>query len=144
MFFIEFLFAFVLALVIAGILASAMGPKTGRRQDAWPLGLFFFFLLLFAIWAGGVWFTPVGPELWGVQWVPFVVVGIIVALMLAASVPSNERWRSARAARAGGAGTTAVEPTEGEEASAVALSIFFWVVIVALLGAIVARYVWWT
>jgi hypothetical protein len=143
MFFLEFLFAFVLALVIAGILAAALSRSTDQRSEIWPLGLFFFVLLLFTIWAGGVWIAPVGPELWGVSWVPYVIIGIIVALLLAASVPSQDRWRSAQAAAAAGSGTTTATPAEGEVASAVALSVFFWIVVAALIAAIAARYVWW-
>ena len=87
MIFIDFLFAFFIALALAGILAAFTGDRRTRRTGALPLFLFLFFLLLMTTWAGGVWMTPFGPVLWGAYWLPFLAVAVIVALLLAALMP---------------------------------------------------------
>lgn len=76
MIFIDFLFAFFIALALAGILAAFTGDRRTRRTGAWPLFLFLFFLLLMTTWAGGVWLTPFGPILWGACWPPFLAVAV--------------------------------------------------------------------
>ena len=62
-----------------------------RRCGPWQ-GLGWFFMLLFLFtWAGGVWTGPYGPVLWGYYWLPFFIVGIVFALLLAAAVVPGPR-----------------------------------------------------
>jgi type VI protein secretion system component VasK len=94
-------------------------------------GLLFFFLMLFlVIWAAGVWIEPVGPIAWGVPWLTFLIIGVVLALILAAAVPPRAR---------------PVEPpreTAEASAAALALGLFFYLAMVALVIVIVAHYAW--
>jgi hypothetical protein len=127
MFFVELLFAFIIALFLTVIFAGF------RRSGPWA-SLFIFFLLVFlASWAGGLWMAPVGPRLWGAYWVPFLLVGLIFALLLAAMPPDRHSESSVEL----------VEPKKAkkeQERLTTALGVFFWVLVIVLILAILARY----
>lgn len=127
MLFPEIIFALLVAIVLAAVLAYPL-----ERRGPGPLdGLLFFFLIFFlAAWAGGVWLTPVGPPVWGVPWAGFLIVGIIIALIVAAAVPPREAPME-----------PSPEGTGAAEAAAVALGAFFYIAMFALLLAIVLHYV---
>jgi hypothetical protein len=55
--------------------------------------LTFLLIILLASWAGGIWISPFGPILWGATWLPFLLSGLIVALVFAAAA-SPEREES--------------------------------------------------
>jgi hypothetical protein len=82
MIFMEFLIAFIFALILSAgfvLVLHRSGPRSG---------FFWFFLLVFlATWAGGIWLSPFGPNLWGVYWLPFLGVGLVAVLLLAAFAP---------------------------------------------------------
>ncbi len=79
MFLVHFLFAALVAVLLTAIFAAGF-----RIRGPWANAAAFFTILLLATWAGGIWHTPFGPPLWGVYWLPFLIVGLIFALMLAA------------------------------------------------------------
>lgn len=125
---LELMLAFFVALVLAVLLAYPFG-----RTGPGPLnGLLFFFVLLFlAVWAGGAWLTPVGPPAWGVPWVGFVLVGVILAMILTAAAPPRP--------------TRSADPDSPvAEAAALSLGLFFYLAIFALLAAIIYNYAWAT
>jgi len=100
MFLLDFLVALGVALLLTVIIAALFGT-TGP----WPYAWLAFLLILLVAWAAGTWARPVGPPLWGVYWMPFLVFGLIVALVIAAATPPDRaRRRSAEVpASAGGA-----------------------------------------
>jgi hypothetical protein len=125
----------VCALVVAGLLSLVLYYIVGWRAPGHGSGfvgvLFLFLVLFLGVWAGGVWFTPVGPPLFGGYWLPFVLMGIFLALLTVALAPPAPRPAPAADVEADGA------------PSAVALSgCFLWVLIAGLAGAIAARYIW--
>ncbi len=124
---LEILLALIVALLIAALL---VGP--GRRRAPGPLsGFVFMFILLFAIvWAAGVWVAPSGPTLWGVSWLMFLAAGLVLALLFAALL---------RPATPGEA--AAVEPPPAGE-MATAFGLFFWLLLIVLLGVLLAHYIW--
>jgi hypothetical protein len=81
---------------------------------------------------------PFGPVLWGIHWLSFLFVGAVVALILAVAqsrpkpqgreetIEMLERMKQQR---------------EVEQVVWVTLTIFFWVLVLALLIAIIFRYV---
>ena len=80
-----------------------------------------------------IWLTPIGPPLWEAYWLPFLIVGLIFALVLAAAAQPPPRRSTVEL----------VEPAvEEAEKRAVywTVGIFFWFLIVALIIAIVWRY----
>jgi hypothetical protein len=80
------------------------------------------------IWAGGVWVTPVGPPIFGVYWLPFLLIGLFVVLLIAAGSTPERRPPAETVAR--------------EEEAALGLSAFFWVLLLVLAIAIAAGYSW--
>jgi len=126
MFFVEFIIAFSIAIIFVVVLRSMFGRRA-------PFGSFWILLLfLFLVtWAGGVWLVPFGPTLFDVAWLPFLVVGIFIAIVLATTVPPEPaRPMTVEQAR-----------DEGATASALAgLTIFFWITILFMMIAILLAY----
>lgn len=128
MFLVHFLFALCTAVILSLIFTLGFG-----RRRVWPSVLFFFILILLASWAGGIWLTPIGPPLWKAHWLPFLVVGLIFALVLAVAAPSPPRRSTVEL----------VESTEEEAEKKAAywvVGVFFWFLVAALIVAIVWRY----
>lgn len=57
-----------------------------RKYQPWPNYLLFFLVLFLGTWAGGVWLTPVGPTVWNIFWLPFLITAIILMLFMSAIV----------------------------------------------------------
>ena len=76
-----------------------------------------------------MWLVPIGPPLWGVSWLGFLILGVVVAALLAASTPRRQGLP--------------VTPEKGgtTEAVAVTLGLFFYLAIFLLLLGVVAGYV---
>ncbi|MGD2111096.1 MAG: hypothetical protein PVI86_17095 [Phycisphaerae bacterium] len=124
----DFLFALIVAFLIFLVFFRGF-----RRVGPFGGVVWFFLIVLFASWAGGVWIRPVGPTLWGVYWLPFVIVGLVVALLLAASAPPPPMRLP-----------KSVEETEDKieaESIAVALSAFVWIMLLFLIVAIGVHYI---
>lgn len=133
---LDLLFAFIIALIFAWILASSYRGRGVTRAGAWPIFFVFFLLILFATWAGGVWLVPFGPVLWGGYWLPFVAVGIIVWLLIAAFAWESPPRRLDK--------SQPVAPEQaGDEGVAIVLTVFFWIVIIVLLVSLFTHYWWW-
>ena len=127
MFITPLLVAFLLAIILTLLLA------VGLRGQPWGVGIVFFFLILFlATWAGGLWLTPVGPVMLGVPWMSFLLVALIVGLILVSLTPDSRRRRGK---------PLASEKVPAQSDTAIAVDVFFWILIGGLLIAIVARYV---
>ena len=129
MFIVDFIFALAIALLFVVLFAMVF-----QRRGPWNSLLWFFVVVLLATWAGGVWLTPVGPPIRGFYWMPFLLAGLIVSLLLAAAtIPTGQAStvelvdEKSRRAKRWAAGT--------------ALGIAFWVLMMLLLAAIFFRYV---
>jgi hypothetical protein len=130
-----FVWDLLVALIIAILLASILVFALGRPGPGPVSGFIFFLVLLFlAIWAGGIWITPVGPVVYDVPWLLFLVIGIIIALLLAAVAPPAEARPVTPA--------EIEEEREAAEATLVAFSAFFWIVVIVMIVSIVAYYIW--
>ncbi len=70
--------ALITALILMGIF-SRMGHRE-RRQGS----LSIFLLILLGAWAGGIWLTPLGPPMGRIYWLPFLLGGALIALILIA------------------------------------------------------------
>ena len=130
MFFVEFLFVVAFALAIAFLFVMVVGRAPPSRSGTVLPFVWLFVILLFTMWAGGAWIGPAGPLIFGVAWLPFLVVGLIVALIIAAATESAQRGDEAVAA-------------EGDTSPLLAaFSIITLMLLAALVIAIVAAYVW--
>lgn len=139
MFGAELLFALIVAAVLSVVLVGLFGWRHPARADRGAAGFFLFLTVFLVAWGVGAWMTPFGPALWGAYWVPFLIIGLFVALAIAAAVPGR-RDRDLPHARP----STEVERVaEAEDAAAgVAIfGLFFWVLAIVALIAIIAAYV---
>lgn len=129
----EILVASAIALVLAVIFVPLVGwRRPGMSREKQASAFWFFFLVLFlATWAGGAWIAPMGPLLWGVPWLSFLLVGLVVALLLAAVAPPRSRTHSHHSVHSS---------TGGEAAISAGLGLFFWLLMLLLLFATVAAY----
>jgi hypothetical protein len=132
MFFWDLIVAFFIALIISVILGGLLGWERPDRPGIGAALVFLFLILFLATWAGGVWITPFGPAAWGVFWLPFLVVGIIIAFLIVALVPSRRPRTRQEAA----------QQAEEESENASMLGGLFWFFIILLIIAIIAGYIW--
>jgi hypothetical protein len=127
----DFILAFIIAAIVSSLLAFVLGWQGPGHGGLWPSFLFIFFIILIVTWAGGVWITPFGTPVWGVYWLPFVAVGLVLALvLLAINPPRKPRTRR-----------EAIQRREDERQASALVSGFFWVMLLALGVAIVTHYV---
>lgn len=124
--------AFITALILVAIFSLAFNNR-GPWGSVWT----FFLVLFLGIWAVALWVRPIGVyTIWGVDWLPAVVIGLMLAFLIVAIVPA-ETDASTRADR-----NAAVDKSLPEERKAgVAMGAFFWVllilfVIIIILGNI--------
>jgi hypothetical protein len=112
-----------LLLALAGVTALTTGLRLHERgTPTWAL----FVILFLATWAGGLWMAPFGPAFRNVYWVPFTLIAVLVAILLAAVLPPEPHSNA--------------EAVEREHEIQAGLGIFFWVLVLALAAAVVARY----
>lgn len=124
-----FLLHFLFALIIASVLAAIFG--VGFRRHRWGMDLWLFFLLLFLFtWVGGVWVTPFGPAIWGVPLFSFLLAGLLFVLLLAALIPSPRETRR----------PVGMETLEEERQPAIGINVFFWILLIGLITAIIVAY----
>jgi len=126
------IFAFLFALLVA----VALGHVFGRRGPGPLAGLLFFFVLLFfAIWAGGLWMAPLGPPVWGAPWLSFLLVALFLFFLFAALTPAAPRppRRDIKT------GKPIME--EADVLASVVMGVFFWLAVIMLIVAIVFGYV---
>ena len=124
----QVVFSLIIALSVSLILSLFL-----RRQAA-RVGFFFFFLLLFLITlAGGLWIKPFGPTLYGVFWVPLLIVGLFAGLFIYHSTPDRlPRNRQEKMRRR----QEQKEARQLEQLTYVTLDIFFWIIIILLIISI--------
>jgi flagellar biosynthesis protein FliQ len=130
MFLRDLIFALFFALLFVVLFGRGF-----RLRGPWKRFSLLFAVVFLATWAGGVWLTPVGPVLWGGYWLPFLIVGLVVSLLLAATVAAESDESTVEL-------VDVEQKEEDKKAIVTALGVFFWVLVVALVVGIVIRYVW--
>lgn len=131
----DLLVALVVGILLVGVFTAVFGrPRAWAVDDgpAWAGILAFFAIIFLTAWAGGRWVRPFGPPLFGVIWLPYLIMGLIALLLIAAAAPPPPRARGRSAAP---------PPLEADAATVGAgLSLFFWVILAVLLVVILAGY----
>ena len=88
MFFFSFLIALVVAIAFFAIFYFLIvKAATAKHRVGWIFLAFIFFAMFLPIWAGGLWLRPFGPRIGQVEFLPYIVVGLAVSLILAAMMP---------------------------------------------------------
>ncbi len=128
---IELFFALAVSLFLTLVFAVI-----GRRAKSRRRVSLFFLIVFLGAWAGGIWLGPVGPTLLGVYWLAFFAVGLVFALVLETVAAFTAPPRDKAPA------PTSEEQTEKKEEKAIesVLGAFFWILLLAFIGAIVLGY----
>jgi hypothetical protein len=124
MIFLDLVYVLVITLVLTAVFAVGF-----RRQRKWPVVLVFFVILFLATWAAGVWVTPAA-ALHGKSWVSYLIVGLLFALLLTALIPLSRTIKDDQAKEA-----------EEKAIAIVVFDLFFWILVIGLIAAIIVRYV---
>ncbi len=127
MFWKHFLFALMTALGLSAIFIAGF-----RKRGPWDNFLLFFAVVFLGSWAGGIWFSPLGPPLGRVYWLPFLIVGLIFALLLASVVSPFPQDTTVQLLGPG--------EKSPETRKRMVLGVYFWLLISALVVLIVTRY----
>ena len=126
MVYVHFVFALFFAVLLSAIFALGFS-----RKGPWESAFLFFLLLFLISWAGGAWLAPFGPQIWGEYWLPFLLVSVVIALLLAAPVPHQEPGERSAGCGQGGSNRTGLS----------GLGVFFWMLMAVILILIVIRYI---
>jgi hypothetical protein len=82
----------VAALLISSfltIISAFLIRKKGPWGSAWTL----FLVVFLTLWAVSIYLAPVGPTYQGVAWAPLLIAGVLLTLLLIASMPGANEWR---------------------------------------------------
>lgn len=125
----QLIFSLIFALSLSFVLSLFLRRKGPRK------GFFFFFLIIFLITlAGGLWVKPFGPTLFGVFWLPIIIVGLLAGLILYQSAPRHpphNREETLRMLQENARRKQLIQLTY------VTLDILFWLIVCMLLVLIV-------
>lgn len=127
-----FLLDLMIALMIGFLLVLVF---SALFRDRTPWGSFWIFLLVVFLvtWAGGIWISPFGPTIFDVAWLPFLIVGLIITVLLAAAVPP-------RPTRPQKGTIEEAKRTASTESALSDLTLFFWIAVILTLIVIVLAY----
>jgi len=125
MFAVNILFALIMAFVFTMVFAVGL-----QRSGPWSSVLTFFLVIFLAAWAGTLWVSPTGPVIFGVFWVPLILISFVVAVLLATASPR----RPPRV-------ETISEVKEQEEVTRRAFDAFFWTLLIGFAIVIILGYV---
>jgi hypothetical protein len=116
------------ALAVAFILTCVI-VAVGRRGP-WGTAWTFFLVLFLALWIVSLYVRAVGPVYYGIAWLPIVIAGLLLTLLLIAVVPdaNNRKNESVQ-------GDLTIDQRSDINNSGVGR--FFWVLIVLMVAAIV-------
>ena len=102
------------------------------------LAIWIFVIIFLGTWLLGSLLKPFGPEVAGIRWMPFFLVGLVIFLILAAVVPR----RPPEGRRETLELLEQVErERELEAATFMTLNVFFWILICVLVVTLIIRYV---
>lgn len=118
----------VIAVVFISIFLGSVFFYGFRRRGPWGSFWSFLMVIFLGILLFDIWTEPVGPIWYGVGWIDLLFIGLIFALLLSASSPTDPK-RTYR--------STTPEEAEAEAgASVIAIGVFFWLLIILLITSI--------
>jgi len=129
--------------LFVGVSVACLWSFILNSHGPWK-NVYWFFLVVFLFsWGGGLWITPFGPTGYGVSWLPFVMMGLVAALLLSAATPRLERRKTPSRLVHHAA---PVDTGSGHIETSVEfmVDLVFWCLVVVLLTSIFARYTWFS
>lgn len=118
------------AALIALVLTISSAFFLGNRGP-WGSMWTFFLVLFLALSTVSIYVAPIGPMYRGIAWVPIVVAGVIVTVLLIAAMPHSVDKKPARGEKEGD------DITASAEFPTTPVGRFFWVLIILLVIAII-------
>jgi hypothetical protein len=131
----------VIALLFTLVVVSLLGwrrPGAVRTESVVTSGVFFFLILVLATWAAGSWMNPRGPIAFGVPWLAWTGVALVVTLIVGAVTQPWDRHRSRNAVPTTPAGTAPAGVVRTNAMAVVGFGLAFWALVVVLLLAALA------
>jgi hypothetical protein len=128
---------YISELLILGLIAVAITLVFSfgfKNRGPWGNIWVFFALIFLGIWAASRWIEPFGPVYMGVAWIPILLFGFLIALLLSAAVPIKSYRQKQREADA------PAEPPSEDSTRLQAFGIFFWLLVITLGLAITFGY----
>jgi len=116
---------------IAAILTFVF-TKLLRVRGPWGSFWTFFSVILLAVLVADLWIEPIGPYYGDIYWLPPLIVGVIIAFLLAATSPPTKPIKNYK------------EPLNEiieEQSEVIALGTFFWFLLILLLLLVVVGFV---
>lgn len=120
------LISIVLALIFSSLLVFGF-----NRRVAGPMsGMLILFLIIFLFtWGVGAWLVPVGPVNWGVSWLGYLFIAVLLMLLLGVMLPPTKpRSRIIRKSEI----DETVKEREASQAISITFGTFFWLMLLAL------------
>jgi hypothetical protein len=100
-----------------------------KKRGPWGSFWAFFAIVLLAVFAADFWIAPVGPYFYDtVYWIPPLVVGLIIALLLAATTPNPKTKGELELQK---------DEIAKEQETTLALGTFFWFLFIFMLGIVI-------
>jgi hypothetical protein len=138
----------IIAAVLIALLISGIFVFIFRTRGPWGNFWAFFIILFLVIWAGAIWTVPAGPQYAGVSWLPLLLIGLIMALILAAALPSSgrksPRLRHTRDSHLEEVPLRRDKPgplvSTDESTTSAGISAFFWILLVVLVLVVTIGY----
>mgnify|MGYP005851837473 CR=1 FL=1 len=135
----DIFFSLLIAIILSAIFTWILRRGSPRS------GFFIFFLTLFVTtWAGGVWIRQAGWNLPAPEWLPFVVTGIVFAIILMLLAPKTPKidkdTRLDRKQTIDMLDELEVEH-EMEELAYISMNVFFWCILALFVAALIYHYV---
>jgi hypothetical protein len=121
----------IMASVMIALLLTLIFSTSFRHRGPWGGLLFFFIVIFLASWASQFWINPFGPLLLGVAWVPLVFVAVLIAVLLLAMGASAIDDAPVNPPK---------EKTTYGANSLRSIGLFFWILVLILIAAIVIGY----
>ncbi|NBC82213.1 MAG: hypothetical protein GVY19_02415 [Bacteroidetes bacterium] len=116
------LYALLLSILIAALFFYVIKIK-GPWQNYWMFAVVLFLFIL----GTAVWINPKNPTISEIHWIPPIIAGFVVAFLLASATPSAQARRSIEKEY----------EQQNTDSRAVAVSIFFWILMLLLFGLII-------
>lgn len=136
MLYVDMAFAAVIALLGVVALIGVAGWRHPRHPGAIPGAIFLFITLMAVVWAGAAWSAPYGPMFMGSYFLPYLVVGLVVVLIIMA-LGAGERPPSRKTQYP----ETPMEPESAAATAAGVFGLFFWILLIAAAVAVMLRYI---
>jgi hypothetical protein len=125
----------LLALLFATLLVFVF-----KRKGPGPIGGFLFLVLIIFMftWASGSWMQPVGPIIWGIHWLGYLAVALMIMLLLGTLLPPfrRENQRITEQDLDIIAGDRKANANLG-----IAFGIFFWLMMISLFVLVIIKLV---